>query len=265
MREHTFCPEGERRLASYLEGRLRGGERASFEEHARECELCREEIELWRQLAEFPAPRPSAEFAAGFARRLEREVRMPALRDPRVWSGWSGWSGWAAAACLLLSLGFWSGNYAASREAKAEIAEARREMQSMRSLMAVSMLQQQSAVERLRGVSYSGALESADEEVVSALIATLRGDSSVDVRLAAADALRKFAGRPKVRASLADALLYQDSPLLQISLIEMLVDFQEPRAAVAFEALAKTPETDLAVKQRLRQALEEMPDARKIQ
>jgi hypothetical protein len=124
--------------------------------------------------------------------------------------------------------------------------------------MAVSLLQQQSAIERLRGVNYSVGLETADDHVVDALVETLRGDSSVDVRLAAADALRKYSKRPRVRAAVADALPVQDSPLLQIALIDALAEWKEPRAVQSFEFLASRPDTDASVKQRLEAALAEL-------
>lgn len=107
-------------------------------------------------------------------------------------------------------------------------------------------------------MNYSVRLDKPDDEVVGALLQTLRGDSSVDVRLAATDALRKYSSRPKVRQSMVDALPMQDSPLMQLALIDVMVEFRERRATPNFERLARQESIDPTVKLRLDQAIEEL-------
>lgn len=261
MKQSLFCPQGERQLAAYLEGRLRQPERLDYESHLPTCSLCSEQVELWRQLGGLRVPPPSSGFRANFHRMLDREMAREVSQGPRR-AGWMVWGAVAAALALVCGGGgYWLG----AREGKTELARLDGEMRNMRSLMAVSLLQQQSAVERLRGVNYSEALENADSHVVDALVDTLRGDSSVDVRLAAADALRKYASRPRVRAAVADALPVQDSPLLQMALIDTLAEWKEPRAVKSFEWLAERPDTDETVKQRLVAALEELKAGGKFQ
>ena len=167
------------------------------------------------------------------------------------------WQLWAAAAAIALGA-FLAGTYFAGQKPKSEMAELREELRGMRTMFATSLLQQQSAVERLRGVNYSIRLDNPDQEVVGALIQTLRGDSSVDVRLAATDALRKYSTRPQVRQSMVEALTLQDSPLVQLALIDAMVEFHERRAAPAFAQLAATQSIDPTVKTRLSKAMEEL-------
>ena len=62
-------------------------------------------------------------------------------------------------------------------------------------MFALSLLQQQSASDRLRGVSYSYQMDKGDVQIREALLETLNSDSSVDVRLAAVDALRRMAAQ----------------------------------------------------------------------
>lgn len=260
MKESMFCPQGERQLAAYLEGRLRQPERLDYESHLATCSLCSEQVELWRELGGLRVPAPSAGFSSNFHRMLDREMAREVSQRPQR-AGWAVWAAVAAALALVCGGGgYWMG----AHEGKTEMARLDGEMRNMRSLMAVSLLQQQSAVERLRGVNYSQGLEGADDHVVDALVDTLRGDSSVDVRLAAADALRKYAGRARVRAAVADALPVQDSPLLQIALIDTLSEWKEPKAVKSFESLVERPETDEIVKQRLVAALEELKAGGKI-
>ena len=62
----------------------------------------------------------------------------------------------------------------------------------MRQMVALSLMQQQSAGERLRGVSWAYRVESSDTEVLSALLYTVNNDQSVNVRMAAVEALARL-------------------------------------------------------------------------
>lgn len=248
MQPHSFCPTGERHLTPYLENRLAPAERDHFRDHAATCEICRSELALWDQLNALHTPSPSPGFKAGFNAMLAKQTHpKPAPQ----------WLPWAAAALFAIG-GFFAGAYSTSGKNQPEILELRHELHSLRGMVATSLLQQQSAVERLRGVSYSVALENPDDDVVSALIQTLRADSSVNVRLAATDALKRYSTRPRVRQALVEAITLQDSPLVQIALIDTIVDFRERRATPVFAKLASDTNTNPAVKTRIEAALEEL-------
>jgi len=258
MRELNFCPTGERQLAAYLENRLSGADRNSFAEHASTCSVCQSELEIWDKLSSLPTASPSAYFRQDFESMLARESRTHL--QPKVASKWYAHPGlaWAAAAVFAIC-GFFAGStITTSRQPQPEVSELREELRNMRGMVAMSLLQQQSAVERLRGVNYSVRLDNPDEHVVEALIQTLRSDSSVDVRLAATDALRKYSQRPHVRQAIAEALTLQDSPLVQLALIDTMVEIRERRAAGAFAKLAASTTVDPTVKTRLEKAIEEL-------
>ena len=57
------------------------------------------------------------------------------------------------------------------------------------------MLRQQSANDRLAGVSYSRHLSQPDPQILQALLNSLKYDPSPDVRLAALDVLQSASGR----------------------------------------------------------------------
>ncbi|WP_031495005.1 HEAT repeat domain-containing protein [Bryobacter aggregatus] len=255
MKEMSFCPTGERQLAAYLEKRLSPRDRDAYASHAAACSICQAEIELWEKLSALPTPSPSPYFRRDFDAMMTRETGRVAVQSIPFWK--QPMIAWAAAAAFAIG-GFFSGTYFGGQKPKSELGELREEMRGMRSMVAMSLLQQQSAVDRLRGVNYSVRLDNPDDEVVTALIQTLRGDSSVDVRLAAADALRKYSGRPKVRSAIVDSLTMQDSPLMQLALIDALVDFRERRAEPQLERLASEGGIDPTVKQRIEKALKEL-------
>jgi hypothetical protein len=80
-------------------------------------------------------------------------------------------------------------------------------------------------------------------------------DSNVNVRLAAVDALDRYAADPNVRRALAATLAAQDSPLVQVAVIDLAVKSKDRDCASALRRLASLPEADEAVRQRAQWAI----------
>jgi HEAT repeat protein len=125
-------------------------------------------------------------------------------------------------------------------------------------MVAVSLLQQSSAAERLRGVSWSHRIDQPGDDVLSALLDALRHDGNVNVRLAAIDALRQSNQSNRVREGLIDAIGHQSSPLVQIELIDALVDLRERRSRDALKALVENDRTERAVRERAEWGLKQL-------
>jgi hypothetical protein len=132
------------------------------------------------------------------------------------------------------------------------------EVHNMRQLVTLSLLQQQSDSERLRGVDFSVRADPSDTQVLSALLHAVNYDSSVNVRLAAVDALRKFGTRPEVRGTLDQSLVKQDSPLVQIALIDLIVDTRDRGALATLAHLEQNPTADKNVKEKAQWGVEQL-------
>src|SRR5262249_41153888 len=183
----------------------------------------------------------------------ERASRARVLVFPtrRLWQ--------AALAAGLLIAGIFAGRYAGLPKAEnPEVAQLKGQVESLRQLVALSMLQQQSPSARLRGVSYSEQMSQPDQQVRQALLYAVNHDSNVNVRLSAVDALQKFAGDPEVTRAMIDAIAVQDSPLVQVALIDMLVQTNAHSASPAMARLAVDKQVDEAVQQRAAWALDKM-------
>jgi hypothetical protein len=160
---------------------------------------------------------------------------------------------------LLLICGFVAGYLMRSaRNGHEEIAGLRAEVHEMRQMVTISLLKQQSASERLKGVSWSTQVTRPDPEFLSTLIHTLNYDSNVDVRLAAVDALARFAGYPAVRRDLIKSLPRQDSPLVQISLIDLLVQLHEHQSIDVLKQLVNDDNQDPQVRDRAKWGLQRL-------
>jgi hypothetical protein len=262
------CEEVRNELAGRLVGDLDEPVAAAVREHLAGCSACRQEAEAfeetWTLLERVPAePMDSDVMRARFQAALDlyREGltdASPRLRD-RVNRWMSGW--WprrplaqAAFAALLLAVGVGAGRgLRPSPRLPAPdpaIAELRQELQSTRQMVMLSLLQQQSAAERLRGVSWSSQIDQPGNEVVSALVDSLMHDPNVNVRLACIDALHRFNERPDVRRATVEALTEQPSPLVQIALIDFVVETNDRDAVGALRRLASDTNLDEAVRGR---------------
>src|SRR5262249_37675651 len=155
-------------------------------------------------------------------------------------------------ACVLLLLGFLGGHYIDrdpnDANTRKQLAELQGELHKTSQLVAISLLQQQSPSERLRGVDWSTRV-TPDPQILDALQHTLRYDSSADVRLAALDALGRYGHQPKVSRALVDALDTQESPLVQLALIDVLVDLHESNAIEPLKRLQNEPKVNPAVRE----------------
>ena len=75
-------------------------------------------------------------------------------------------------------------------------------------------------------------------------------DSNVNVRLAAIDALRRFGARQAGRRGALQALTQQESPLVQVALIDFMVELQEKESIGTLQKLAHDDRVDETVRRR---------------
>jgi hypothetical protein len=250
-------------MPEYLEGSLGQGETKLIEGHLETCADCRQMATLARNLVMLPQEKPSAALRANFQAVLDayEEGRTERARlsegRPRL-AGWGllGWlrspiAGMVLTAALLV-VGFVGGRYLneGNAHSQQELAAMQTELSGMRQLMVLSMLQEESASERLQGVSWSTRQQQADPKILGALLHTLRYDSSVDVRLAALDALSHHGDQAQVRQGLAQELSAQESPLVQVELIDLLVEWHDRSVVDQLHKIEQDSTSDPAVRQR---------------
>lgn len=270
------CEEVRLRMAEYLAGTLDANDAAALRAHVSSCADCQAEFmgfdALWSALGTLPAPAvPSNRMRERFSAALTAERTSswrPASRrnNGRAWTA-AGWTTreplvQMALAASLLVAGVVIGRStvaapAAGAPPAAGIAEVRSELRDMRQMLTLSLLQQQSATERLRGVSWTSQIDQPGNEVVSALLDTLLHDPNVNVRLAAVDALRRVSDRPDVRLGTRQAVTDRSaSPLLQVAVIDFMVETRDPQAPALFNALAQDATLDALVRGRAQWGLE---------
>lgn len=131
----------------------------------------------------------------------------------------------------------------------AELNQLRTEVQSMKELVMMNMLNEDSPSERIKAVSYSEEIASPNDQVISALVKTLNTDKNVNVRMAAAYSLSKIANRRDVLDSLVKSLDKQTDPIIQVVLMDILVQKRETRALKPIQNIISNDGTIKEVKE----------------
>jgi hypothetical protein len=252
------CHDIQAHLPDHLAGALPPDDMDAVASHLRTCAACAAEFEgldeTWQRLGELRGHRPdSAGMRARFEAGLEAQ-QHGAARSRRPSARSYGLQ--LAAAAALLIVGVLVGRaMTPAAPADPQIADLRADLREMRQMVALSLLQQQSPSDRLKGVTWTRQIEQGDSDVITALLDTLRYDSNVNVRLAAVDALKRFAGDAAVRRGAADALVQQTSPLVQIALIDFIVEIGDRDAAATLRRLSMDPMAEKEVRARAAQGL----------
>lgn len=248
-------------LDAYFEGSLREDQREALRSALVSHADLEAEYQLWEDLGGVAVEKPGPGLALRLAEALEtvkqeeRAARMPSRPSwleqvlARFWPSQPAYS--FAAAALFLVLGL-AGGWLAAGGLRAEdplLRELRAEVRDTRELVVLTMLQQESATDRLRAVSYSSEMRDANPAVIHALVRTLRFDASVDVRLAAIEVLSRYREQIAVRQAFLDAV--QDpasNPLVQVELVVQLGRVQDPQVRTVLEQIAVNEKLDRSVR-----------------
>ncbi len=265
------CDRAKSLLGEYVAQELSASRLMEVDEHLEGCPACRGELvelqQVWRLMGRLPSPEPSPILRMRFTdmvaaykegqrssglHRLEQWLRG-------VWPQRPAWQAGLAAACLLVGLGggFLIGVGRPAGGASPELLALRGEVAGMRQVLTLSLLQQQSPSDRLKGVNWSAQVEQPAPEVPDALLAAVERDENVNVRLAAVDALHGFVGEERIRMGLLSSLPRQDSQLVQIAIIDVLSQKRHPDSTQALSRFARSEGIDVSVKKRALAAVDE--------
>lgn len=237
------CDEIDSLLIEYWEDNLPKSKRVEVEQHIEGCAECRiaweEYKELFSLMENGILEEPSPVLEEKFSNMLLAENEMAASQLPvspvvpmpaqnRSLPHWLR----IAASIILLAGGVLIGMQITSKQntGDAQIVALNSEVKEMKEALMVTLLNNESASERLKAVSYTESMSQPDSKVIEALTHTLNEDNNVNVRLAAAYSLDKFSASQQVRDSLVASLSRQTEPVIQIVLINILAEHKEPKA-----------------------------------
>jgi hypothetical protein len=223
--------------------------------HLSTCSECAAEMAqlsmLWERLGDIPVPEPSAALTARWESSLASIISARRGTSWRfslnaLWPQRPVWQVSIAAACLVVGLTVGS----TWNRDRGEMAGLREDLANTKQMVALSLLQQQSATDRLRGVDYTVKMPAIEPDVISALVQAVNRDPNVNVRLAAIDALTRVSGDAGVRRSLTSSLKAQDSPMVQAALIDYVSEARDKDALGVLKDLTSRQDLNPLVRQR---------------
>jgi hypothetical protein len=196
---------------------------------------------------------PSARLRQNFENVLKQEAAASQKRSSVLFQ--PAFYRIAAALALLIlgtGIGYWINKNNEQNEALVRIEQemiiARKQLAETKEVMMGMLGNEQSASQRIKGVNVAFVLSDPDDEIVKALVNTMNTDPNTNVRLAALEALAKFREDPLVKKVLIGALAKQKDPIVQITLIQLMVQMKEKEVVKDLEKIVDEEGTLQAVK-----------------
>ncbi|MCO5946085.1 zf-HC2 domain-containing protein [Mucilaginibacter flavidus] len=268
------CEQYEGLFAGWINNELKPAERETLEQHLNGCAACREELasmqQLWAMMDEVEVPEPSASMKTDFTAMLNDFKATEANKKGssagiRQQLGWllqwrQKWPLAYTFAIILVSFGcgYLFFNLKGGSKQDKQMADLTTQVHELKQTMALALLENPSASERIRGVSYTTEIKHADKEVIDALLATLNNDPNVNVRLSTLDALTHLAGHPEVRLGLVQSITTQDSPLMQSAIADVMLKLQEKSSVKSFKELLKQKDLDHGVRDKIKETITQL-------
>ena len=217
-------------LIDYIDGRLNETERTDVEKELaandQSYKLYEELREVIRLMSKSPSIEPTQRARVTFEHALQAEQKVVMNRGARVFFSPVVLRAAAAMALVItgVAIGYWINR---NQQREEELTALRKEVEANKKLMMGMLINRQSASQRMLGATVAFKMDKADDEIVNALIKAMNEDPNLNVRLAALEALSKFHEQEHVRKALIASLATQTDPVVQISLIRLLVELKE--------------------------------------
>ncbi|MEI9946457.1 MAG: HEAT repeat domain-containing protein [Chitinophagaceae bacterium] len=258
------------RIVDYLQNHLPDAERKEVEQllHTSPAFAAKfEEIkQVWGLMDEKKVPATSPELKSNFQSMLKSfelgQKHGDVSYSPTTWSRiaslfvYKPKYNWAYS-IVLICFGALTA-YLISMPRKNSIKNLSQEVNDIKQIAMLSMLENNTATERMKAVSYTRELKRVDDKVIDALLTTLNNDDNENVRLVTLDALVQLADNPKVREGLVSSLINQESELMQVALADAMLKLQEKKSVISLKKLLENQGIDPIVKKKLEQTVKKL-------
>lgn len=212
------------------------------------------------KLERLESPAPSPDLDVQFYQMLATEKRKHERQSIKSWFALPSFTPAFAFASVTFMVGIFLGYVLLrpSATSTGKIQALTTEVNGLREMMMLTLLEKESATDRLKAVSLSQEMREASSSVTRALVTTLNNDPNVNVRLAALDALVPYASDSRVRTDLIKSIALQESPLVQLALADVMAALQEKSSVKEFKKLLDDDRTPEEVKERIREKINVM-------
>lgn len=186
----------------------------------------------------------------------EKRERAAAFDWKRIFS-WPSLAPRLSFAAVALVIGIAVGYFLRSpSQPDAQIDQLSQQVTDLKEMMMLSLLEKESASDRLKAVSLTAGMDRASQKVTGALLQTLNNDTNINVRLAALEALKPYTKDSNVRQQLIQSIAIQESPLVQIALAELMAQLQEKSSVEELQKILKDDRTPRDVKKKIEESID---------
>ena len=269
------CGYKKEELALLFTDSLDDQRRQALEEHLASCPDCRMEFQeiqkTWNLMGSMPKPQPPASMRSGFDAMMDRFKKENAgqkgfsygfrFRIQELWRIQPQFP--FALGFLLIILGF-GGGYLLNHSGKGELAYARQvdslssQVSEMKQMMMLSLLDNPSASQRIRAISYTEDIGNVNLKVINALFTTLNEDPNVNVRLMTLDALISMVNDHRVREGLVNSISLLESSIVQSAIADAMVKLQEKNSVKSLRELLLKKDLNEMVKIKIEQSIHKL-------
>jgi hypothetical protein len=250
------CEEIENLMLDYLDNKLDSKLNQDIEKHLENCERCLDEFthlhKMLQRIDSDEIENPDESLRINFYHMLHNEIQK--TREKKVSQDHTLKVHWydkniyriAAGIALLLTgtiTGMIMNSVIKNPGQSKKISDLQTEVASLKKTAMFTMLKDESSSQRIQAVDYADEINLPDENIINALVKTLNNDRNVNVRMSAAYALAKFADQRAVCDSLVKSLSIQTDPILQVTLINILVERREKSALKAIQQIIRDKNT----------------------
>ncbi len=252
-------------LSDYLDKTLNESQMQEVTKHLQECSSCTEELAqlkiLFKAFEEAePVTVPSEKLRTRFLEQLEEEklgeedvITFHAKSAERRFP-WATMFKVAASVAIIIGA-FQFGKYQQQETANVTIAALESEGLEAKQTAMLSLMENQSASKRIKGVGYIDGFANPDESIVQALADRMQNDENANVRMTAVEALDKFTNSERVKEAYIAALKTEKDSGIQIAIIAILVRIQEKKAVAPMKKLLEREDTQPFVKEQIESLL----------
>ena len=250
---HKNNQELELLMMDYINNKMTPADRLEFEamlatdaDASQELAELRQMMALVEQRSEQGLPEPSVRMDEQFYAMLNQQVQQEQQEQehtaetnnsPGMMSRFWQWLPMPQVQKFAYGMGFlvvglFVGHYAHLLRQQDELVAERLSIkdQQIQALTVLSLLDMPSANKRIMAVNLAGMSKQPNQQILDALLTTLKQDSNVNVRLEALEVLASHANNPQVRQGLLQAIKQQQSPMVQIAMADLMRQLNETRA-----------------------------------
>lgn len=243
-------------LYDYYEGQLENSVHVEFENHLKYCNNCQKEFmeiqKLMETLHKVSDHKPDLQLENEFLAVLAEEKALSgnSLRKANTRTVFISVLKYASIILLMFSC-YYLGYFAKDNRYRVDVASLKQEKTELKSLMTLALLENESASKRIQGLHFAQELSHPEDEILDLLFNKMKYDDHISVRLASAQALKKFSMDDQVVLQFLKTLELEKDITMQLELIEILVDIKEKRAIPIMKELLQDQYSPEYVKEQI--------------